>query len=154
MSGGGVRRARRSKEKLDSLVELRGAARRAEVSEWLRQTEARERAERGLGPPIMDHGGSVHAVPVPAWSFRPLLPGEWREVESGVPVLRPDAEAGGDLVMRRHRLHSRGQRMRVLAEVSGFWDMVQREGGGRFAGRRPYLSMSDVTVGMDVSGVT
>ena len=71
-----------------------------------------------------------------------------------MPVLRPDPGEGGDLVLRRHRLHSRGQRMRVLAELGGFWSAVQREGGGRFAGRRPYLAMSDVTVGMDVSGVT
>ena len=40
----------------------------------------------------------------------------------------PDGAAG--LVMRRFRPRSRGQRMRVLAEVGGFWDVLQLEGGG------------------------
>ena len=35
--------------------------------------------------------------------------------------------------------------MRVLAELSGCWHAIQREGGGRFAGRRPSLEILDVT---------
>ena len=42
----------------------------------------------------------------------------------------------------------------VKTELGGFRSAVQREGGERFAGVRPVIALSDVTDGMNVSGVT
>ena len=82
------------------------------------------------------------------------MPGEWREAVGGGLDVQTALGQGSAVVVRRHRQNSRGQRMRVLAELGGFWDTAQREGGGRFAGRRPSLAVQDVTDGMDVTGVT
>ena len=91
--------------------------------------------------PLLDLGGWISGVGVPAWSRRALLPGEWREGE-------------GALTKRRRRLDPTGgttswARRQRLAEAAGIGETLTRLelGGGRGKRRR-------LEEGADNTGVT
>ena len=73
--------------------------------------------------------------PVPYWSWRPLCPGEWRE-GTGVSAEEPREERVGVKVRGRA---SYGERMRVLAEASGTFNVLLSLGWGRYIGPRPIV---------------
>ena len=142
--GGGKGRKRR----LEDLVELKGEARREQISRDLSALSAAEREgeggwDAGQGAPLMA------PYPVPFWSFRPLYPGEWRE-GTGVAVEQRVVRRRS---LRMHTVYSREERMRVLAEASGSFDTLRNLGWGRYIGPRPVLP-GRVEEGLDDSGVT
>ena len=136
---------KRVRDGVSSLIELRGAKRRAEVS---REVEAACSREGGWGCDWHLSQGmeAQYQHPVPYWSWRPLCPGEWREGTGGgverVVAKRKRLEIGGGV--------SREQRMRVLAEASGTFNILLNLGWGRYIGPRPILPVRVE----DTSGVT
>ena len=116
------------------LIELRGAERQAYISRTLEAVSAAEGG--GSSDWAFGHGlVAQYHNPVPYWSWRPLCPGEWRE-GTGV-------NGEGPLAKRRRLLsvggHSKGDRMRVLAEASGSFGTLLNLGWGRYIGPRPVL---------------
>ena len=123
-----------------------GAARAEEIRTALHDAEVAERGARGLHPLLeISVLGSYH--PVPAWSYRPLGAGEWRE---GV-------REGGELLLpppKRRRLGGES-RKRALAEAAGTVDYLEGARPGRMRAVRQRRGVpSYCEEGMDVSGVT
>ena len=132
VGGGKLQGKRRQSE--PPLIELRGPERQAYISSTINAVSAAE----GRGSSGWAFGQGVAAQfhhPVPYWSWRPLCPGEWRE---GVGV-----QGEGTVSKRRRCLpvggHSKGDRMRVLAEASGTFGVLLNLGWGRYIGPRPIL---------------
>ena len=69
------------------VTELRGAAREEQVRAIVRERERADRELQGFLHPLLDLGGWISGVGVPAWSRRELLPGEWRET-GGEPLAK------------------------------------------------------------------
>ena len=121
----------------------------------VRDAEKREKRAREEGGQLYPHpmlgDGGWGVVPVPAWSWRPLRAGEWRETAG--------AEASREtepLAKRRRVTSGRVGILRQLAEASGqleLFDSVARMAhfDSRTYAKRPKVRCEE---GADVSGVT
>ena len=143
--GGGKGRKRRAED----LVELRGAARKAQIS---RDLDRVCREEGGWSNDWAFSQGMpyVSPNPVPEWAYRPLCPGEWRE---GTGVSPEGGRVVGSRSVRLRAGAPYGERMRILAEAAGTFDTLLNLGWGRYIGPRPRLP-GRPEEGMDDSGVT
>ena len=96
---------------------------------------------------MLDLGGWISGVPVPAWSRRELMPGEWREGPARPVAARRRLEPSGGT--------TRCTRRRLLAGAAGTDDLLGRMEGsnvntsGWGEGRKRRLEE-----GADTSGVT
>ena len=120
-------------DRLPEPIELRGAARREQFSRDVEQACAREGGWNREGR--YGEGLNPFPQPVPYWSWRPLCPGEWRE-GTGVSV---EAPREGRIGVRVRGRASYAERMRVLAEASGTFDVLLNLGWGRYIGPRPTI---------------
>ena len=132
---------KRKRKRLPDRGEPRGEAREEQVRAVVRACERAEREAEGVLHPLLDLGGWVSGVGVPAWSWRALRPGEWREGEGGPLVKRRKLEPTGGT--------SRDERRWRLAEAAGTGGTLGKLAVGRGGGERRRLEE-----GADNTGVT
>ena len=146
--GASGKRGRGKRKRLPDRGELRGAEREEQVRALVRERERADREQQGALHPLLDLGGWISGVPVPAWSRRELMPGEWREGATRPVASKRRLEPSGGTTRATRR------RLLLLAHAAGIGDLMDRCDGhegamGRGGGRR--LRMEE---GADVSGVT